>query len=67
MNVMMPLEDEGTPVWRPVEARLLRDGRYEILGPVPDDEVWRYPPGTIVHCEVRQFEVGDRLVAVSRA
>ncbi|WP_193790684.1 DUF7336 domain-containing protein [Sphingomonas hengshuiensis] len=67
IGVLIPMEDEGTDVWRPVQAQLLADGRFEILGPMPSDEVWRYPPGTIVHCEVQQREDGDGLVAVSRA
>jgi len=67
IGVLMPLDDEGTDVWRPVEAELLPDDRLKIIGPMPDDEVWRYPPGSVVHCEVQQREEGETLVAVARA
>ena len=67
IGVLMPLEDEGTDVWRPVEAQLLPDDRFKIIGPMPGNETWRYPPGTTVRCEVQQREEGEALVAVSRA
>jgi hypothetical protein len=66
IGVLMPLEDEGTEVWRPVETQLLSDDRFEIIGPMPDDEIWRYPPGSIVRCEVQKREGGEALVAVAR-
>ncbi|MGV3455887.1 DUF7336 domain-containing protein [Sphingomonas sp.] len=67
VGVLMPLEGEGTDVWRAVGAQLLAGDRFEIIGPMPDDEVWRYPPGSIVHCEIQQREDGEALVAVARA
>jgi hypothetical protein len=66
-GVLMPLEDEGTNVWRPVQAQLLSEDRFEIIGPMPDDEAWRYPPGSIVRCEAQQRENGEALVIVARA
>ena len=67
IGVLMPLEGERTNAWRPVEAQLLPGDRFEIIGPMPTGEVWRYPPGAIVHCEVQQHEDGEQLVAVARA
>jgi xylulokinase len=37
-TIYMPLLDEGTSVWRPVQAALLPDGRYRIIEPMPEDE-----------------------------
>ncbi len=64
--IYMPLLDEGTDVWRPVEATRLVDDVYVILGVVPDDETWAFPPGSRVRCEPRraQGEAG-RLVATA--
>lgn len=66
IGVLMPLEDEGTDMWRPVQAQLLSSDRFEIIGPMPADEHWRYQPGSIVRCEVQQREDGEALVAVAR-
>jgi hypothetical protein len=52
-TIHMPLMNEGTVVWRPVEAEKLVDGTFRILGPVPADEEWMYQPGAVVvakHC-----------------
>lgn len=51
-TIYMPLLEEGTEVWRPVEAEPLESGLYLVMGPVPDDEIWRFPPGTVVRCEL---------------
>jgi hypothetical protein len=67
-TIYVPLLDEGTDVWRPVEATRLAENVYIILGAVPDDETWAFPPGSRVRCEPRRVhgEV-DRLVAMARA
>lgn len=67
VGVLMPLEAEGTDVWRSVGAQLLAGDQFEIIGPMPDDEAWRYPPGSIVRCEMQQRDDGEALVAVSPA
>jgi hypothetical protein len=46
--ILMPLLNEGTPVWRPVEADALGDGCYRITGQAPDDEEWAFPRGALV-------------------
>jgi hypothetical protein len=64
MTIYMPLLDEGTDVWRPVEAVREGDG-YLVLGPMPSEETWKFAPGTVVRCEFRVFSDGTRdLVAV---
>jgi hypothetical protein len=67
MTVLVRLLEEGTDVWRPAVAHILPGELYEIQGPVPDEEVWEFPPGTPVKCETRTFDSGPALVAVARA
>jgi len=67
IGILIPIEKGGAEIWCAVQSELLADGRFEVIGPMPDDEIWRYPPGTIVDCEVQQREDGEALVAVSRA
>ncbi len=61
--LMMPLLDEGTDVWRPVQAAPLGDGRFRILGPVPEGETWAFAPGAEVRAQERRFPDGLRLAA----
>lgn len=55
-TIYVPLLNEGTDVWRPVEATRLAEDLYLILGVVPEDETWAFPPGSTVRCEVRSAE-----------
>ena len=55
--IYVELLDEGTAVWRPVEAELLSHGIYRILGDISDDENWSFEPGDVV--EVRQHVFSD--------
>lgn len=64
-TILMALLNEGTDVWRPVQAERLSDGRYKILGSVPEDENWEFAPGSVVHVRQKQFSQGTALVAVS--
>lgn len=64
-TIYMPLLNEGTDVWRPVEADRTFDGHYRVRGDVPTEEVWAFAPGTIVKCEWREFGDDGALVAVS--
>ncbi len=47
--------DEGTNVWRPVDAEDLRDGLFRIISEnsSPEDERWEFEPGSLVRCEHR--------------
>lgn len=62
--VHVSLLGEGTPVWRPVQARHIQDLVYELAGVVPDDEVWEFKPGQVVECAARDFDGERQLVAV---
>jgi hypothetical protein len=61
--IYMPLLDEGTSVWRPVQAERLDDGTFKVLGEVPDEEIWQFPPGSVVQCREHVFSGGHRALA----
>ena len=54
-TIYMPLLNEGTEVWRPVQAEPLGGDLFRVLGKGPDLEVWQFPPGTVVRCRERLF------------
>lgn len=62
--INMPLEHEGSKMWTLVNAQVLDGGRYEIQGPVPEGENWRFPPGSIVLC-VTEIENGKECLVAS--
>lgn len=66
VNIMIPMTIDGVEQWRAVGSEWRADDSYEIIGPMPADEIWCYPPDTIVRCETRKDEDGDGLYAVSR-
>ena len=66
-TIHIALLDDGTDVWRPVEAERLADGRYKVLGPVPEGELWQFPPGSIVSVQLKRLSGGDALVAADAA
>lgn len=67
-TVFVRLADEGTDVWRPVQAHRLGETTYRIAShPVPDDEAWTFQPGDIVVVERREGEVDQPLIAVAQA
>jgi len=47
-TIFMPLLNEGTDVWRPVEAEALGNGRYRVMGQASNDEEWAFPSGVTV-------------------
>jgi hypothetical protein len=66
VEIMMPLLDEGTDVWRPVIAESLGGQLFRICGPMPEDELWKFRPGEVVQGENRTFYGGQRaLTAVT--
>ncbi|MDO7844464.1 DUF7336 domain-containing protein [Sphingomonas immobilis] len=67
IGILIPVEKDGVEKLSAVQSELLTDGTFEVIGPMPEDEIWRYPPGTIVQCDVQEDENGEALVAVSRA
>jgi hypothetical protein len=50
VTIYMPLLDEGTDVWRPVEATRLTDDTYRIEGVMDENEEWAFAPGSVVRC-----------------
>lgn len=67
-TIYVALLNERTDVWRPVSADRLNDGAFRVLGPIPDDEEWEFPPGAVVTCERHTFRDGSqKMVAVAVA
>ena len=72
-TIYVRLLDEGTDVWRPVQAEPVGNKSYRILSAPPDseDERWEFCSGDVVRCEKKSGDRGDTpspyLVAVSRA
>ena len=61
------LKNEGTDVWRPVEAESVSGDVYRIvsINADPEDEHWEFGTGELVRCESRVFSGGKTgLVAV---
>jgi hypothetical protein len=66
--VHVRLLDEGVDVWRPVRARPLPTGAYELApDPIPSGELWEFAPGEQVSVKDRSFGDGSGIVAVSRS
>ena len=63
MPIYLPLLNEGTNVWRPVEAEQIGEDRYRIVQDQPEDEDWPVLPGTTVRCARREFANGQIALA----
>ena len=65
--VFVRLLDEGTVVYRPVQAHPVGDGAYQLAKPADydeADETWEFPPASIVMCESRPLSGEAVLVAI---
>lgn len=58
LTIYMPLLDEGTDVWRPVQAESLLDGHYRIISINTDCEKWAFASGTVVQGHLHEFSDG---------
>jgi hypothetical protein len=58
-KIFVPLLNEGTDCWRPVNAKEHSQGVLEILGIMPAGEEWQFVPGTRVHCRPKLFTDGS--------
>jgi hypothetical protein len=58
VQIFVPLLNEGTNVWRPVEAEHLGDDRYRIIQEQPEDEEWLVASGQTVQCTPFRFSDG---------
>ena len=70
--VYVELLNEGTPTWRPTQAKVISDNVCELL-PTPNydplDEEWAFLPGSKVICEKRPLvgygnKKSEELVAI---
>jgi hypothetical protein len=71
ITVYVKLAEEGSDLWRPVNASALSDGTFELMGIDGrglEDEVWEFPIHSRVICEEKLFPDGTTaLVAIARA
>ena len=69
ITIYVYLLDEGTDVWRPVDAIHIKDDIYQINPEraIPETETWQFLPGDIVRCEEKQLLKGKHLVAIEKA
>ncbi len=61
-TIYVELLDEGVDVWRPVQAAPVA-GTLRLPDQAPSDEVWRFPPGSLVRCEPKLLADGEVLAA----
>ena len=67
IRLFVRLLGEGTDVSRPTDALDLGNGLFKLLQTPaynPEDEVWEFPPGSVVRTEKRHDERGEYLLAV---
>lgn len=65
-HIYIPLIDEGTEVIRPTFGVSLGSGTYRVLATPaydPDDEHWKFPPGSVVRCTREMREGSEVLLA----
>ena len=58
-TIYIRLLDEGTDVFRPTAAEPVEGGLFRVLPTPnydPEDEVWEFPPGSVVRCETKELE-----------
>jgi len=66
--VYVALLNEGTSVWRPVQAAPVGGDVFTLFGEIPDDEEWQFVPGQRVRCERKQLQgQANALVAVEES
>jgi len=68
ITIHVYLLDEGTDVWRPVEAIHVAESVDQIIpaSTIPEAETWQFSPGKMVRCEERRLLRGDCLVAIEK-
>jgi hypothetical protein len=59
VTIYMPLLNEGTDVWRPVQGTPLGSDRYRVEGHAENEEEWAFPPGAVVRCTWKTFRGGE--------
>jgi hypothetical protein len=51
--------------WRPVKAIRQREDIYCVIGPMPTDEEWKHPPGSMVRRKQRILPNGKEEIAAA--
>ena len=66
-TIYVYLLNEGTDVWRPVDAEELSSNKFRIVSRNSDhdDEQWQFNAGDVVIAELRTLAGGPCLVAVA--
>lgn len=63
-TIYVRLLDEGTDVWRPVDAEKISDSIFRLIGTHDDSERWEFSTGSRVRVETRELASGAEVVAV---
>jgi hypothetical protein len=66
MTIFIRLLEEGTEVYRPVNALEVGESVYRIEDCMPEDEIWEFQSGDIVYCIMKDFEGETRLAAINK-
>jgi hypothetical protein len=61
-TIYVQLLDEGVDVWAPVQAISVGTG-YRLPKVAPEGQTWRFSPGALVRCALRDLGDGPVLVA----
>jgi hypothetical protein len=61
-TIYVPLLDEGTDCWRPVQAVELGGNVYCIITARGEDERWQFETGNLVRCRERISADGERFL-----
>ena len=70
IEIYVRLLEEGTDVFRPTRAVSLGDDHFKILPTEhydPEDELWEFPPGSVVRAESKEFAGRNVILAGSLA
>ncbi len=70
VTIYINLPEEGSPTRRPTQATDLGNGFFHVLATPdynPEDEVWEFPPGSIVQCEKKLHKGQEYFLAVKKA
>lgn len=62
--IYVALLDEGTEVWRAVEAVHIGEDHFQILTATPPGERWQFSAGQVVRCEPKRLSGSVCIVAV---
>ena len=65
VTIYMPLADQSD--WRPVKAIRQREDIYCVLGPMVEDEQWKFPPGSMVRRKPKIMPNGKQEMVAAEA